>query len=466
MHTQTGYQFNWPEEKKESVRRGFVLKGRFFCIGLVLLLTSGCASYGVIHNKPVADSDTGKPYALKTWAQSNEAADFVFILAFSGGGTRAAAMAYGVLEELRDTPVTIDGKQGRLLDEVTHISSVSGGSFTSAYYGLYGDRIFTDFEDEFLRKDVEGHLTVSILRPIHWFTRKDRTERAIEYYNKILFHDATFSDMMQPGRPMIIINASDLAWGVRFSYIQDYFNLFCSDIREYPVAAAVAASSAVPVVFNPVVVENFSGCPEFHPNPQALAMSKQNNELAETLQGLESYNDKTDRKYIHFVDGGITDNMGLRAMSDVVAVAGGPREMLSKMERKVPRYIVMLSVNASTEKRSEMDKSARQPGMLAAMNAMTDVQLHRYNSATVDSVRGYLDKWAKQVSTPEQEVKSYFMEVTFEEVADPQLKLFLNKVPTSFDLTDEQVDSLIKSARELVRADPEYQQLLKDLASQ
>jgi len=153
-------------------------------------------------------------------------------------------------------------------------------------------------------------------------------------------------------------------------------------------------------------------------------------------------------------------------MSDVVAVAGGPREMLSKMERKVPRYIVMLSVNASTEKRSEMDKSARQPGMLAAMNAMTDVQLHRYNSATVDSVRGYLDKWAKQVSTPEQEVKSYFMEVTFEEVADPQLKLFLNKVPTSFDLTDEQVDSLIKSARELVRADPEFQQLLKDLASQ
>ncbi len=271
--------------------------------------------------------------------------------------------------------------------------------------------------------------------------------------------------MMQPGRPMIIINTSDLAWGVRFSYIQDYFNLFCSDIREYPVAAAVAASSAVPVVFNPVVVENFSGCPEFHPNPQALAMSKQNNELAEMIQGLESYNDKTDRKYIHFVDGGITDNMGLRAMSDVVAVAGGPREMLSKMERKVPRHIVMLSVNASTEKRSEMDKSPKQPSMLASMNAMTDVQLHRYNAATVDSVRAHLDNWAKQVSTPEQEVKSYFIEVTFEEVADPQLKLFLNKVPTSFDLTDEEVDALIKSARELVRADPEFQQLLKDLAN-
>lgn len=64
------------------------------------------------------------------------------MLAFSGGGTRAEALAYGVLEELRDTEVLIDGKPRRLLDEIDLISSVSGGSFTSAYYGLHGDRIF------------------------------------------------------------------------------------------------------------------------------------------------------------------------------------------------------------------------------------------------------------------------------------------------------------------------------------
>jgi NTE family protein len=102
--------------------------------------------------------------------------------------------------------------------------------------------------------------------------------------------------------------------------------------------------------------------------------------------------------------------------------------------------------------------------MLASMNAMTDVQLHRYNAATVDSVRKYLDIWATKLSTPEHEITPYFIEVTFEQVSDPQLKLFLNKVPTSFDLTNQEVDALIKSARELVRADPEFQQLLKDLA--
>ncbi len=132
----------------------------------MLLLVSGCSSYGVIHNEPSTDVSAGQPYSIQTWAQSKEAADFVFILNFSGGGTRAAAMAYGVLEELRDTPVAIDGKQGRLLDEVTHISSVSGGSFTSAYYGLYGDRIFDDFENEFLLKNVQGASHAEHTQPV------------------------------------------------------------------------------------------------------------------------------------------------------------------------------------------------------------------------------------------------------------------------------------------------------------
>jgi NTE family protein len=232
------------------------------------------------------------------------------------------------------------------------------------------------------------------------------------------------------------------------------------------VASAVTASSAVPVVFNPVVIENFTGCPDFHPPPMASKMAEKSDEVAEMLSGLESYNDKQDRKYIHFVDGGITDNMGLRAMSDVVAISGGPAEMVNAMQRRLPRHVVILSVNASTEKRSDMDLSPKQPSILASMNAMTDVQLHRYNAATVDKVRGFLDDWAAQMSTPEHQVMPYFIEVTFEQIPDPTLKLFLNKVPTSFSLTDEQVDTLISSARELVRQDPEFQRLVTNLSHQ
>ena len=452
---------NRPRQSPRKKRGTVVL----LCHCLTLLLASACSSYGVIHNEPSNDLDSGQPYSLKTWAQSEMAEDFIFILAFSGGGTRAAAMAYGVLEELRDTPAVIGGQQTRLLDQVTHISSVSGGSFTSAYYGLYGEQIFDNFEDEFLLKDVESHLAGSLMNPLHWFSRKGRTERAVEYYNKILFHDATFADMMQPGRPMIIINASDLAYGVRFSFIQDYFSLLCSDVRDFPVASAVAASSAVPVVFNPVVVENYAGCADPVRAANVDEAAQHSNELTRMLAGLKSYGDKENRKFIHFVDGGITDNTGLRAITNIVDISGGPEQLLSKMQRKLPRHIVVLSVNASTENRTDMDKSPRQPTMMASINAMTDVQLHRYNAATLDEIRNGLDSWAEQMSGPGHEVKPYFIEVSFKEVPQPQLKLSLNKIPTSFSLTEEQVKTLVKSARDLVREDPEFQQLLKNIDS-
>jgi len=112
-----------------------------------------------------------------------------------------------------------------------------------------------------------------------------------------------------------------------------------------------------------------------------------------------------------------------------------------------------------------MDKSAKQPSMITSMNAMTSIQLHRYNAATVDEVRDNLYTWSAGLSTPEHEVKPYFIEVSFEDVTQPQLKLFLNKIPTSFKLEQDQVDALIESGRSLLREDPEFQQLLKDLAT-
>jgi NTE family protein len=142
-----------------------------------------------------------------------------------------------------------------------------------------------------------------------------------------LFHDATLADLIGPDRPMIVINASDLAYGIRFSFIQEYFDLLCSELADYPVADAVAAASAVPVLFNPIGVKNYDTCG----NMQLLGVSELHSaeefykcdNLPLVIRQLETYGDKDKRKYIHFVDGGITDNLGLRAISDVLAESGG-----------------------------------------------------------------------------------------------------------------------------------------------
>jgi NTE family protein len=90
-------------------------------------------------------------------------------------------LRYVVMLELRDTG---------LLEQLDVISSVSGGSFTAAYYGLYGDRIFEDFEEGFLRRDAQGRLFRGLFNPFaaigRWFGRRSRDEMAIDYYNEIL----------------------------------------------------------------------------------------------------------------------------------------------------------------------------------------------------------------------------------------------------------------------------------------
>ena len=264
---------------------------------------------------------------------------------------------------------------------------------------------------------------------------------------------------------MIVINASDLAYGVRFSFIQEYFNLLCSDLTSFPVARAVAASSAVPVMFNPVVVENFSGC--HNSGTDWLEDVKDRNiddvEIATLTYGLETYANKDQRQYVHFVDGGITDNTGLRAMYDLVEITGGVKSYLEMANKKTPKQYVLIAVNASTEAEFDMDESNKQPSMLTSMSAVTDVQLHRYNLATIELLKKSLKTWAEDLSTSNQTVTPYFIEVGIDQVRDPQLKLFLNKVPTAFTLSDEQVDSLIKTGRELLRNHPLFQQLLEDL---
>jgi NTE family protein len=102
----------------------------------MVVVAIGCAHYPV--NQPLKQVDPQGGYRPKYTGTPGNSEDLLLLLTFSGGGTRAAALSYGVLEELRKTEVVIDGKKRRLLDEVDGISSVSGGSFTAGYYGLFG----------------------------------------------------------------------------------------------------------------------------------------------------------------------------------------------------------------------------------------------------------------------------------------------------------------------------------------
>lgn len=439
---------------------------RTLSIGLLAqAVLSGCVSYGSINNLSNLTKKPSSSYSMRDIVSTNKRSNEVtFVLSFSGGGMRAAALAYGVMKELRDTNVRIRGKSKSLLTEVDMITSVSGGSFTAAYFGLYGDAMFNDYEKVFLRRDVESELISGLFNPTFWFSKYGRTDMAINFYDENVFKGATFADLKSKDGPLIVINASDLGSGVRFSFLQEYFNLLCSDLSSFPVSRAVAASSAVPILFNPVVLKNHSGCNTDKYQWPYKAQQHVNNspQLKQVMEGLLSYQKKNKRKYIHLVDGGVTDNLGLRAIYEIVEVSGGVKPFLKSINNKPSKRFVLISVNASTIPESDMEESAKAPTLEQTVNAVSDIQLHRYNASTYEEMQNSVKRWSAELSTPSSRVKSYFVKVDLKNIAKLEKYHFLQQIPTNLSLNNQQVDSLISAGRELLRNNTEFQRFIKE----
>ena len=232
---------------------------RMIACFLAAVALAGCASRPI--NEPIAHVDPKagyRPYLLIPKRQNNDQ-HTLFVLSFSGGGTRAAAFSYGVLEELRRTEIVVDGQRRRLIDEVDLITGVSGGSFTALAYALYGDRLFSEYEERFLKRDVQGALVWRASNPFNWSKfiggSAGRSELAADYYDEILFEGATFGDLLDKQTPVAIATGTDISSGSRLAFFQNDFDLLCSDLNKVRLSRAAATSSAVPVVLSAVTLQ-------------------------------------------------------------------------------------------------------------------------------------------------------------------------------------------------------------------
>ncbi|CAI8164222.1 MAG: Uncharacterised protein [Pseudidiomarina mangrovi] len=443
-------------------------KARLMLLPVLMVLSAGCTTYAMIDNQSSVTNNTSIRYGLAGFNKQQRTTDDVtVVLAFSGGGGRAAALAYGVMQGLRSSQ--FGQQQRRLLDEVDMITSVSGGSFTAAYYGLYGDRLFSDFEGDFIRRDYQTEWLTGLANPVQWFSSRGRTDIATQIYEERLFQGATFADLDAADGPLIVINATDLGGGARFSFLQEYFDLLCSDLSSYPIARAVTASSAVPIMLNPVVLRNHQGC--LNPTQDYLQQINSNEldefkrapGLIETVNALNRYQDKQQRPYIHLVDGGITDNLGLMALYEMVEIGGGIKPFVERIGGKPTPQLVVISVNASVKPAYAIEASNEIPSIDNTVSAVTDIQLHRYNAATISVMNQALTRWSQELSDFWQPVEPYLIEISFDGVQQEQQRLLLNQIPTGLALTPEQADALIQAGQQLLQNHPEFQRLMQQL---
>lgn len=455
---------------------------RLLAAAVAGLALAGCAvrptTPALAHYQP----DAGYRWDPRRALPDNDP-ETLFILTFSGGGTRAAAFSYGVLEELRRTTVRTPRGDHPLLAEVDVVTGTSGGSFTALAYALHGERLFDEFERSFLKRDVEGDLLRRLLDPLTWprvlSQGFGRSELAEEYYDEVLFHRATYADLAGKPTPATIVGATDVSTGTRFDFSQLEFDVICGDLGAFRLSRAAAASSAVPVVLSPVTLDNRGGtCGYRDPGWIADALRRPDplpsgNRLALRLREIEHRRDGAARPYLHLVDGGLSDNLALY----------GPVEMLQELMAS-PRYraaagvgrlrrIAVVIVNARSAPRFDWDKVPYGPGVLGLLAQSLSVPINHYSTEAVAALQDTATRWRLQAELDAAtgradalpQVEFALVDVSFEAVADPALRESLQGLPTTFALPDEAVDRLRAAAAQVLRESPAFRRFAASLAT-
>jgi len=432
-----------------------------------LLLLSGCASTARFPDNPplIAAKPAITPYSPDSTT---------LLLTLSGGGSRASAFAYGVMEALYQTPLTTRPDAPSLLDKVDMISAVSGGSIIAAYYGLYGERMFKTFREKFLERDVRNEIRQRMLSLDNLSRLSSTTfgsgDVLDEYFRETLFGDRPLSELFDEQGPVVIINATDLFKGSRFGFTPELFSLICSDSEHFPVARAVAASSSVPLIFTPITLNNRAGSCGY-PTPEwirrGLTEKHQKPRLYRLARTWSRYLDQPEHPYIHLLDGGLADNLGLRAMMDQIIIQDSLDDSIRKNVTGNTKRIVLIEIDAAARLPIEWEKKPDHPPQAVILDAATTTPLSNYNFETKAYLHSQMGPWLqKNSAVPCQEKINcppdlYIIEINLEDSPEQINGQPLSTIPTDFTLPEQAAERLIGAGQQLLRNHAEFKRLLK-----
>jgi NTE family protein len=221
-------------------------------------------------------------------------------------------------------------------------------------------------------------------------------------YDQTMFHGATFTDLQKRGRPVIAINATDLAYGSPFMFTQESFDLICSDLERFPVARAVAASNGFPGLFSPVTLTNRAAdCEGRRPAwLRRIGDAERRNPLSRLgvqAEMADRYLDPDKTRYVHLVDGGVSDNLALRTSGAMVQAIPADSELRSRGFIGI-RRILVLSIDGQGTQDSSVAQRQVVGGIFSLLGLVSGAQIDRYNFETLITTTELLHAFARSIA--------------------------------------------------------------------
>lgn len=408
--------------------------------------------------------------------------DVLVVASFSGGGSRAAAFAHAVVDEIDNLPYVWRGRTTTLAREIDMVIGVSGGSVAAAHLAWHGasghlkrfhaDFLAQDFQSRLLRKTLSPSGLQRLRSP--WFGRGNILADQLD---AVLFGGATFGRLAElESRPYLIVGATDLSSGAEFDFTSEQFAVLCSSIDEVPLSFAVAASSSVPLLFSPLTVQvHRNGCSRAQDAVRANAATAGDSARVKLTKGeLEAFA-TGERRFIHLVDGGLSDNLGTRRISDYVAQMGGIGAVLQSLGNgsdqsgplPLPLHIVFIAINSERQGPLPIDQRGQVPSMLEVADAIIYSGLGRASRETGLVFKEAVDKWRAELAAlgPAGRNSDIFsIEINLSDLEDQALRKRVFDVPTAFRVSPEDLAALRQAARLSVASSKELKRYLESVA--
>ncbi len=460
-------------------------------LAAAVLLLASCAYPS--RNTQLADTPTINGDYGYRWSKltRNQPADTLVVVTASGGGTRAATLTLGVLEALERIQLRSGGTLARRIDV---LSSVSGGSVTAGYFALKGPDGFPALE-RFVRSDGVSAILLAGLNPVGLARLStpgtERIDLLIDYFDRTLFTDKpapTYDTLDRAGRgPLLILNAADMVEGVPFAFTQPNFDLLCSDMSTVKLSVAVAASAAFPAALSPVTLKNYSPCPA-QPRPAAgnwlpawasgdVDTSWDENpsramrgrvEQAYALGG-----DATHPKaYIHLLDGGIADNLGVAEPYLMLTTEHGDSTFLSDIANGNYKKIVFIVINARSFATSDLDAQQATPGIIDMLGGTIASSIDNASGGTGARLRKALtddflaeadrnrrngdDDLADNLENIAKPQNTQLIEIDFDAIRDGDCRRDFHNIGTSWRNSGAEINGLLLVGPALLGQAPAY----------
>jgi NTE family protein len=194
----------------------------------------------------------------------------------------------------------------------------------------------------------------------------------------------------------------------------------------------------------------------------------------ERAERILSFLDSTNYPYLHLSDGAFADNLGARAILDELELGETVTEALRRGGFSRARRMLFIVVDARTGFDRKFAKRPEPLGIKQVADAVVSATFNRYSFETMNLLRTRVKHWEEEVRATRCKVALAIpdcgkfdvdlVELSFDRVKDPAEREYLDRIPTSFTLSSEQIIRLRRAAHALVEQSPELKTFLGEAA--